>query len=569
MGLIETIKASCRDCYKCIRYCPVKAIRVNDNHAEVVAERCIADGRCTGICPQSAKKVESALGTVQAFLQSDAPVVASLAPSFVAAGEWQPGQLVAALKQAGFAFVTETAEGAELVATAHLRLVENTDKPVITSCCPAIVNLITIYYPNLLIYLAPLLSPMAAHAAILKDRYGAACKVVFIGPCIAKKGEAAEVANVDAVMTFQELQELLAGAQVIPEQLPPLACDGPGAIRAHVFPAPGGLARTAALSTDLLAKEIVTIDGLEESIAFLNNFAAVQANYRLIELLACRGGCISGPGIVNQMGLYQRRERLLSYAQQKQREVTDNDSSSLPLTIDLTRTYTARVPYEVEPTESVIKGILARTGKYRPEDELNCGACGYNSCRDKAVAVAKGLAEIDMCIPYMRAKAESRAGLIFEMSPNAIFVVDKELAILEANPRARQMFMIGEKSVTDLRLETLFDPQFFREALTTQKVVSSEVAYPSYNLVAWQSLVYLEKEEVLIGIFSDITKEREQSAKLDRMTEETLEKAQEVINKQMRVAQEIAGLLGETTAETKVLLTKLMRLIQNEAGKGQ
>jgi iron only hydrogenase large subunit-like protein/uncharacterized Fe-S cluster-containing protein len=567
MGLIETIKASCRDCYKCIRYCPVKAIRVNDNHAEVVAERCIADGRCVTICPQSAKKVESAVAEVQTFLQADLTVAASLAPSFIAAFEGEPGQLVAALKRLGFDFVTETAEGAELVAAAHLRLVEKADNPVITSCCPAIVNLIEIYYPDLLSYLAPVLSPMAAHAALLKKRYGPECKVVFIGPCIAKKGETRNEAGVDAVLTFQELQGMLDAAGVDVTGMDPLPCDGPGANCAHIFPAPGGLARTAALSTDLLAKEIVTIDGLEESIAFLDNFAAVKANYRLIELLACRGGCINGPGMANEAGLYQRREELLSYAQQKRRAPDgDRRTATLP---ELSRAYSARVPFEVEPTERVIKGILARTGKLKPEDELNCGACGYNSCREKAVAVAKGLAEIDMCIPYMRAKAESRAGLIFEMSPNAIFVVDKDLKILEANPAAQQRFMIGLEAVSGMKLADLIDPKYFQEALSAKRVVGGEVAYPAYHLVAWQSIVYLEKEEVLIGIFSDITKEREQSAKLDRMTEETLEKAQAVINKQMRVAQEIAGLLGETTAETKVSLTKLMRLIQNEAGKGR
>ncbi|MGD8400355.1 MAG: [Fe-Fe] hydrogenase large subunit C-terminal domain-containing protein [Bacillota bacterium] len=567
MGLIETIKASCRDCYKCVRYCPVKAIRVNDNHAEVVAERCIADGRCVTICPQSAKKVESAVAEVQTFLQADIPIAASLAPSFVAAFDAEPGQLVAALKCLGFEFVTETAEGAELVAAAHLQLLKKGDNPVITSCCPAIVNLIEIYYPNLLLYLAPVLSPMAAHAAQLKKRYGPECKVVFIGPCIAKKGEARDEANVDAVLTFGELQDMLTAVEAEPAGMDALPCDGPGADRAHIFPAPGGLAGTAALSTDLLAKEIVTIDGLEESIAFLNNFAAVKANYRLIELLACRGGCINGPGMPGETGLYQRRERLLSYAQQKRRASgSEWGAAAFP---DLSRAYSAQMPAEAEPTESVIKAILARTGKLKPEDELNCGACGYNSCREKAVAVAKGLAEIDMCIPYMRAKAESRAGLIFEMSPNAIFVVDRDLVILEANPKAQQKFQISREAVSGMKLAALIDPKYFQEALATKRVVGGEVTYPAYNLVAWQSIVYLEKEEVLIGIFSDITKEREQSAKLDRMTEETLEKAQAVINKQMRVAQEIAGLLGETTAETKVSLTKLMRLIQNEAGKGR
>jgi iron only hydrogenase large subunit-like protein/uncharacterized Fe-S cluster-containing protein len=570
MGLIETNPASCRDCYKCVRHCPVKAIRVNDNHAEVVADRCIGDGRCTIICPQKAKKVQSDLEVVKADLRRGAKIAVSVAPSFAAAFLEDSGQLVAALKKLGFCFVAETAEGAEHVARAHLQLVQKCNGPVITSCCPAIVNLVEIYYPQLLPYLAPVISPMAAHAKILKSRYGNDCKVVFLGPCIAKKGEIVAEGDLDAVLTFDELDELLQMVDGTPAELEPVAFDGPGAVLAHVFPSPGGLARTAALSTDLLAKEIVTIDGLEESIAFLNNFAQVRENYRLIELLACRGGCVSGPGIVNEMGLYQRRERLLSYALSKQqkppRQVADCTERFPP---KLNRTYSARPPQELEPTEDEIRLILAKTGKYQPEDELNCGACGYNSCREKAVAVAKGLAEVGMCIPYMRAKAESRAGLIFEMSPNAIMVVDQDLMILDANPTACQKFMLDEGAVAGLRLANVIDPEFFREAFQSRRIVRGEVNYPEYNFAAWQSIVYLEKEKVLIGIFSDTTKEKQQREKLDRMTEETLGKAQEVINKQMRVAQEIAGLLGETTAETKVLLTKLMNLFQNETGKGQ
>ncbi|HYH02655.1 MAG TPA: [Fe-Fe] hydrogenase large subunit C-terminal domain-containing protein, partial [Bacillota bacterium] len=249
MGLIETIKASCRDCYKCVRHCPVKAIRVNDNHAEVVAERCIADGRCTIICPQSAKKVESAVETVRNYLKSGMKVAASLAPSFVAAFPMEPGVFIAVLKQLGFDYVVETAEGAEWVAQEHLDLMNRSNVPLITSCCPAVVNLIEIYYPELIPYLAPVISPMNAHGKILRQRYGDDCKVVFIGPCIAKKGEAQTGSDIDAVLTFQELEQLIRESVIEPAKLETGVFDGPGADRAHVFPSPGGLARTASLST--------------------------------------------------------------------------------------------------------------------------------------------------------------------------------------------------------------------------------------------------------------------------------------------------------------------------------
>jgi iron only hydrogenase large subunit-like protein/uncharacterized Fe-S cluster-containing protein len=566
MNLISTIKASCRDCYKCVRHCPVKAIRVNDNHAEVVAERCIGDGRCVIICPQSAKKVVSQVELVKSYLRSGVKMAASLAPSFISAFSAAPGQLVAALQQIGFSYVEETVEGAELVAKAHAELIDRQAGPVITSCCPAIVNLIEIYYPTLLPFLAGVVSPMTAHGEIMKTRYGRDCKVVFIGPCITKKGEASEGSSIDAALTFLELQELFGESGIDPVVLETRPFDGLGAKKAHAFPSPGGLARTALLSTDLLAKEIISIDGLEESIQFLDNFAALMQNYRLIELLACRGGCINGPGMTTGYGgIYQRREELLRYAQKA--TIAGLDGTRQSIQPDLSRAYHPRGLDEPEPSEAEIKTILSRTGKYQPEDELNCGACGYNSCREKAVAVARGLAQVDMCIPFMRTKAESRGDLIFKMSPNAIIVVDRELTILEANPTAERIFVLNRELIPGMKLSGIIDPVYFCEAMTTRQIVTGEVAYPAYNLVAWQALVYIEQEEVLIGIFSDITNEKQQREKLDLMTEETLEKAQEVINKQMRVAQEIAGLLGETTAETKVLLTKLMSLIQNETGK--
>jgi len=568
MSLISTIKASCRDCYKCVRCCPVKAIRVISSHAEVVEDRCIGDGRCVTICPQQAKKIESSVNTVSGYLKAGYKVAVSLAPSFaVAFDSWKPGQVISALKSLGFSYVEETAEGAELVAQQHLALVKQNTGSVITSCCPAVVKLIELYYPELTKNLAPVVSPMVAHGAILKQRYGKDTKVVFIGPCIAKKEEAQHFDSVDAVLTFFELMQLINENRIYPGVLPDGKFDGPGAKLAQVFPSPGGLAKTAMLSTDLLAKDVITIDGLEETISFLDNFQQVSDSYKLIELLACRGGCIAGPGIPSLDGLYSKREKLLSYAETRRQDNNREEAGSCDYP-NITRSF-APVDPEPVPSNEQIAEILARTGKFKLEDELNCGACGYNSCREKAIAVAKGMAEVNMCIPYMRAKAESRANLICNMTPNAIFVVTKDLRILEVNPAAERKFLCKQEQVVGSNLGTIINPKYFEEAIQTKQVVTGEVSYPAYGLVAWQAIFYVENEEVVIGIFADITREKQQREKLDRMTVETLGKAQEVINKQMRVAQEIAGLLGETTAETKVQLTKLMKLIDSEAGKGR
>ncbi|HOP73445.1 MAG TPA: [Fe-Fe] hydrogenase large subunit C-terminal domain-containing protein [Bacillota bacterium] len=565
MSVISTIEARCRDCYKCVRYCPVKAIRVIRNHAEVVAERCIGDGRCVIVCPQRAKKVESGIEAVVKHLKSQSKVAVSLAPSFVSAFEGiRPGQLFAALKNIGFDYVEETAAGAEYVARKHAELAASSGHPVFASCCPAIVKLIERYYPEKLPYLAEVVSPMVAHARMLKAKYGAETKVVFIGPCIAKKDEGHHFEEVDAVLSFQELEALLEQYRLDLNQMEDMPVTGDGIHLARNFPAPGGLAKTASLSTDLLAKAVISIDGLDETIEFLEHFDPKENNLKLVELLACRGGCLSGPGMPNRLGLYQRRHQLLNYVE----EAGVSEVGEFTFQPELGRQFSAHT-VETEPTEEEIREILSRTGKYTAEDELNCGACGYNSCREKAVAVAKGMAEVDMCIPYMREKAESKANIICQMTPNAIFVVDKELRILEVNPAAELKFCCKQEKVVGAKLSSIFDPLYFNEAFVTKELITGEVSFPAYGLVAWQAIFYVEKEEVIIGIFADITREKQQRERLDRVTEETLAKAQEVIDKQMRVAQEIAGLLGETTAETKVQLTKLMKLIQNEAGKGR
>src|SRR5690554_6517019 len=326
------------------------------------------------------------------FIKSGAKTAAGLAPSFAA--DWgleDPRQLVTALKKFGFAYVEETAEGAEWVAKEHLRLVKEATGPVITSCCPAVVNLLEIYYPHLLPHLAPVVSPMTAHGRMMKNRYGEETKIVFIGPCIAKKGERRRKENhgvIDAVLTFAELHELLSAAGIDPDGLEPGRFDREEAMSAHAFAVPGGLARSARLNTDLLAEDVITVDGFEECFAFLEKFDDVKECFRLIELVACRGGCVMGPGMKTSLSAYARRNKVLNYANNRRNErgLDVNKGKitwALPeesVRTDLYREYTAGVIKSPKggdiPQEEEIRRILARTGKLKPEDELNCGACG-------------------------------------------------------------------------------------------------------------------------------------------------------------------------------------------------
>lgn len=545
MGVISTLKTNCKDCYKCLRSCPVKAIRVVDGHAQVVPERCIGDAECVRICPQQAKVVREDLPLVERWLAREERVVVSLAPSF-AGLDWDFDKISAALLARGVLAVEETAEGAALVARAHHKLEEGA---WLTSACPAVVKLVEIYFPHLLQYMAPIVSPMIAHGRLLKKKFPGA-KVVFAGPCVAKKSEMMEAdlaGAVDAVLTFEELRLWLEGQDLTWEnsaKSQETAQWGEQAARA--FPLDGGQLATIG---QVEFQDGLAISGMEECLDFLEHFEPGDAP-RFTELLACRGGCIAGP-MSTVDSLWKAKKRLQRYAQKPLAIAAEN--------VDLTRTYQAKPVGDKEPTAAELGEILERMGKYHKEDELNCGSCGYNSCREKAKAVFNGMAEVEMCIPNMRARAESLANLVLSSTPNGIIVTDEELIVLDLNPQAEKMFTTTLGRIKGQSLALLLDPEYFTQAIAEEKPVSAQVSYG--GLITSQYIFTVPKHRIVVGIFTDITTQTQQKRELEKMRQETVGRAQEVIEQQMRVAQEIAGLLGETTAQTKVLLTKLMELV--------
>ncbi|HEY3314554.1 MAG TPA: [Fe-Fe] hydrogenase large subunit C-terminal domain-containing protein [Bacillota bacterium] len=595
MPIISTDQAQCRDCYRCVRSCPVKAIEVlsgptaKEAHAQVLIERCILDGRCVIVCPQRAKHVRSDLAGVRALLRGGDPVAASLAPSFWAVlPAARPGQVAAALRLLGFEYVQETAVGAELVAAEHRRLHEEAQRelgrqatPMISSACPVVVNLIERHYPELLSYLAPVVSPMIAHARLLKYREPRT-KVVFIGPCFAKKREADETGGetVDAVLTFEELLAWLAENHIDLAGLAEGSFDGEEPRLGRYFPIDGGLLKTAGFSTDHTASEVLVMTGLETCVEFLQNLLRKGRRVEdphLIEMLACPGGCLSGPGTPGGDDPFVRRERLIrriqaAAADQAPVNGRNRRNGHGLRTLPAAALHTGHVNRRAElpePTEAQIKAILAQTGKHTPEDELNCGACGYQSCREKAVAVFRGWAEVEMCIPYMRRKAESMSNLIISASPNGVVAVDSELRVIEMNAAAEKMFRCQREHMIGKRLAKLFDPVNFARAMAEHETVRTSNVYPQYELHTFETIFYVDKQNVAIGILADLSEELRRSDQVQRMKMETVTRAQEVISRQMKVAQEIAGLLGETTAETKVLLTELIKLIENQGDSGQ
>ncbi|NLW17947.1 MAG: 4Fe-4S binding protein, partial [Firmicutes bacterium] len=365
----------------------MKAIKLRSGQANVVPELCISCGLCVEACPQKAKTVISQAEEVMALLAAGEEVCVSLAPSYaVAFDAYSPGQVVAALKQLGFARVEETALAAEAVAAHYCQRLTGQQSTMISSCCPTIVNLVEIHFPQLLPLMAPSASPMVIHGLSLRARFPKA-KTVFIGPCIAKIQEASRPAargSIDAVLTFQQLESLWAEQQIDPSQLQPMQPDAETQT-ATVYPLSRGILSTAGLDADT-RPDCLAVSGLDACIEVFNELSAGEIRPRFIEALACPGGCINGSGISKCSSPAYKRSRLLQFHLDRQREsnklssITVVTSDSLPQV-----SYQARNPNLPIPTESEIRNILVQIGKHTAADESNCGGCGYPSCRDKAI----------------------------------------------------------------------------------------------------------------------------------------------------------------------------------------
>jgi two-component system NtrC family sensor kinase len=410
MGIVSTIPEKCRRCYTCVRECPAKAIKVEGGQAMVIEERCIACGNCVKVCAQGAKRIEDGAGKVRELLAGKERTFACLAPSFPAAfNRVRPGKVIAALRELGFDEVWEVAFGAQLVGREYVKLFEQANRTgatVITTPCPAIVSYLTRYMPSLHDCLAPIVSPMIATGRAIRRRHGARARIAFIGPCIAKKNEIRDpcVAGiVDAVLTFKELDAMFTEAGIDPAHMRESAVDSPPCRVARSFPISGGLLRTAGLSTDILENETVITEGKDRVLEALHELAAKRSKARLFDVLFCEG-CINGPKMLNDLSVFARKEILADFVNEQNRGTTQREVTEALAefeSLDLGRAFTREDLVLRQPGEQEIERVLQSVRKFRPEDQLNCGACGYRTCRDKAIAVCQGLAEAGMCLPYL------------------------------------------------------------------------------------------------------------------------------------------------------------------------
>lgn len=559
MQIINTRKVNCKDCHRCLRSCPVKAIGIKQGRARVLDDKCILCGKCVTECPQHAKRLTTHLPAIQEAILSGRKVIMSLATSFIGVfSDYTPAQLVSSVKALGFTQVEESAGGAQILSILYRSLLKNSSKTVISSNCPVIVNIVKKYYPNLVDNLAPIVSPMMATGMLLKRKYGEDAFVVFAGPCMAKFAERTEKSDkhaVDAVITFVQLRQWLKQATT-DGNISPFIAEPLG--NARYFPVAGGILKSF-MDHDTLDTEIIAVDGIEKCIEVFDSLSKKEIAPRFIEAFSCVGGCIGGPASGSKQSIPLRRLKVIEFANRNKGQV----ELEIPPALDFTCVHQPTPIVSQEPNEAEIRNILNQIGKFTKADEKNCGACGYNTCRDKAIAVYQGVAETDMCIPYMRSKAESFANIIVENSITGIIVVDQKMTIQELNPSIKKMFS-GQKVMEkgSSLLEFIDCTDFVAAANSGLKVVEKRVEYPEYNLVTEQMIIPVPEHSLVIVSISNVTDQEKLAREWQQMKEETVDKAKEIINKQMQVAQEIAGLLGETTAETKSALLEMMWLLK-------
>lgn len=550
-------KSNCKNCYKCIRHCPVKSIRFSAGQAHIIDDECILCGHCFVVCPQDAKQIVDDTEKVKVLIGSGNPVVVSLAPSFIANYSGVGIEAMReALGQLGFHDVEETAIGATMVKREYDRMLKEENRDiVISSCCHSVNLLIRKYYPEQLPYLADVVSPMVAHCADIKRRMPNA-KTVFVGPCVAKKDEAAEHSDVvDVALTFEELTRWLEEEhvelrrEVIPNEQS----------LARFFPTPGGILKT--MEQDAAEFTYMALDGIEACMAALDDIAEGKIHKCFIEMSTCSGSCIGGP----VMEKY-RRSPVADYMAVANFAGREDFDVAQPEVAAIRQYQSPLARTERTPSNYELVEILREMGKYKPSDELNCGSCGYNTCREKAVAIYQGKAEISMCLPFLKEKAESFSDAIVKNSPNALIVLNETLEVQQLNDAALRLLNIRFASdVLGDQVVRILDPKAFMDVKRTKRGIYNQRTYlAEYQRYVDETIIPAEDGRMILCIMHDVTAEEEQRQRKEDISRETVEVADRVVEKQMRIAQEIASLLGETTAETKIALTKLKESIVDE-----
>ena len=550
---LQLKKSNCKNCYKCIRNCPVKSIKFADGQANIIPDECILCGRCFVNCPQDAKQIRDDVPRVKEMIASGKKVIASVAPSFIAEFPLMDfAAMKSALLKLGFADAQETAIGATIVKTEYEKMIASGKHDVIiSSCCHSVNALIQKYYPSVLPYLADVLSPMLAHCRVIKEENPGAC-AVFIGPCISKKEEAELYGECDVALTYEELEAWMNEAGVVPAGDSTEPDEGK---RGRFFPIKGGIIKS--MHTENTGFTYLAVDGVQNCIAAIKEIESGALKNCFIEMNACEGACINGAAISHHhKPLLSGEVKVVAFA--------GDDEFRVAMPIDTFKNIPYIGTHEKIPGEAAIKEILAKMGKTSPEQELNCGSCGYPTCREKAIAVYQGKADLSMCLPFLKEKAETFSGYVINNTPNAIFVLDENLCVQQINKAGCALFNLKTPSdILGSPIVRLLNPADYLGVMTSGVPIKEKKHYlAEYKKYVAETIVYDHEYHIVFSIMRDITSEEERQSERSELCNKTVAITNEVIEKQMRVVQEIASLLGETTAETKIALTQLKDALQ-------
>jgi iron only hydrogenase large subunit-like protein len=564
---VYTELTECQDCYKCVRRCPVKAIQVEHSHARVIPDRCVFCGKCVISCPAHAKRCRNDVGAAKHLLETGGKVVVSLAPSFIAEfAEWTPETLIAALKKLGFDAVSETALGADFLSARIAGDLRAAAEPgasgqrlFISSACPTAVEYIKRYMPRFASCVMPHASPLLTHARFLRAEYGSDTGVVFIGPCFSKKREADIWNEISAAITFQELREWLQKEHISPQNVkagedcrfvPRRSAGG------TFFPLDGGeiQAWSAYGNIPVASTAVSGMSAIEKA---LNNFSPETLMEPLfLEVLACSGGCVNGPGTTGAVSGLARRLCVSSYAQAADDTL---DGPMLEKSPPVEADFPASPTEESAHTEAEIAAALRAVGKFTVHDRLNCSACGYDSCRDFAVALLENRAEKSQCASYMRNLATKKANGLIQAIPSGVVIADKNLSIVECNRQFAKLMGSETEDIwevlpglegADLRKITSL-ASYFEAALALDTETHTEADVRAGRTIFHINVFVIEKGEIVAGVIEDITQPRN---RIDK----TVSRARQIIEQNVTTVQKIAFLLGENAAETEAILNSII-----------
>ena len=564
---LYTIKNNCQDCYKCVRRCPVKAIKIEDNSAMIVPDLCIACGTCYRVCPAKAKQARNDLTRAKHLIQSGKDVYVSLAPSWITEfDDISKEQMIAALRRLGFRGVSETALGAEEVSTTIAKLLDEASSDsslsghlFISTACPAVVEYINKYLPERTNNLTKLTSPLLAHCSLLKKALGKDIEIIFIGPCIAKKLEADRHPNLLSLsLSFNDLRQWLKEENIELKDIHTSVFDKFALTKAEegtAYPIEGGMIETLKPYIQNKQAYLMQITGIENIKRELKNLKETDFDRPVfIECLACEGGCINGPCTTSKKSGFEKRLEVL-----KESNFSGLAGKRTP-SVDITLNYTEDHITPPEHDEFEIKKILASIGKYSIEDEINCGGCGYNTCRNFAKALLDGKAEPEMCVSHMKQQAQRKANALLRCIPSPIVIANAQLRIMEYNDKFVETFWNDEEHTDIYDKENLHGADLrdfinftnlFSASLDLEQDIHRE--HVRFNDKLFDVVVFnIDKKQIVGGIIEDVTN-------MEMKKEQIAEKAKEVIHKNLATVQQIACTLGEHMAETEVLLRSIAK----------